>query len=177
MSCLPGLLDRRAELRAFLRGERHRLLDENVLAGAQGGQRLRGMMLIAAGDQHGVNLRIAQDLVVVGAGSMPRRSAARSSCRARRRRIHRAQTHAREFLQIRQMLPLRQVARADQRELDLLLRPRRRRLSRPCASARSGHRVGLRGRRIVAAAPPGWRPRDRRSCRRPWPLRPARIRA
>src|SRR5215475_10251708 len=104
-------------------------------------------MLVAAGDQYGVYLRVFEDLRVIRArvGRAEAQSGALASRAARRE--DRAQIHARKLFDIRQMLPLGEIARAREREFDRGLGPRfrsRSDLAYGC-EGRYGIRLGGRG--------------------------------
>ena len=79
-----------------------------------------GALLVTARDQHGVDLVVLQNLFVLQ-WHTTRRTVARNSCREHPPPNKPTQPHAREFLEIGKVLPLGQIARPDQRELELLL--------------------------------------------------------
>ena len=62
----PGLVGGPDHLPAFLQVLRHRLLGERVLAGFGGRNGLRRVVPVTRADVHGVDVRVAEHLVVVG---------------------------------------------------------------------------------------------------------------
>ena len=138
-----------AQLAAFLRRQRHGLFHEHVFACAQGGQRLRRMVLVARGNQHQVHPRVFQNLFVFRAAvgrAEPQRVALAAHAGSR---VDRPQGHPRELLEFRQVFPPGQVAGAYQRHLDSLLGAAGARRLHFAARREAGHGVLLRRRGIA----------------------------
>src|ERR1700748_2666306 len=107
------------QIAAFRLSQGHGLFHKDVLTSAQRFQRLRGMMLIAAGDKNNVDFRVLQYLLIIG--SAVSGSEARPVAFAAHAAIgmNGAQADIGMLLQLRQVRPASQIPRADQRHSKL----------------------------------------------------------
>src|SRR6478672_8295154 len=99
----------RDEIAAFGFGQRHRLFYKNVLPRPQRLERLRGVVLIAAGDENGIDFRVAQNLLIVGGAVSRAEPIPVALTPYPALRMDRAETHIRKLLQTRQMSPAGEI--------------------------------------------------------------------
>ena len=106
MRPVPG---RRDKAVAFLYRERHRLFDEDMLAGSESGERLWRMLRISCGDQNRVHCGIGQNFIVIGGAIGRAESLGIAFPAGSVTRVNGPEFYAIHFIQYRQMFPFRQI--------------------------------------------------------------------
>src|SRR5579863_4458626 len=102
------------EIATLFFSDSHGLFDEDMLARAQGFERLRAMVLIAAGNENEIDFRIVENLLVIGSAIRCAKTCAITFAADATVRMDSPQTRVRDLLNVGQVRPACQIAGSDE---------------------------------------------------------------